>query len=387
MAAVAEDHHTAPKLRGAYLAAAAKITTFDSASCNLCFDVCDDEEEGLLVFGHMSPDTDAVGAAIVRAWELRAANNNLPICARPYINTDEMNRETRFVLDFFGIDAPPVISKIGDRQFAVVDTNNIKELTRDYTVEKMSSEKQLHSIIDHHRITGTLKSEAAIEWDNRPVSSTGLVLYQRAKITGLSIPGANCELNIAGLMLSTILSDTLVFRSPTTTQLDVEAANELGRLAGVDDIKVFGEAMLDAKSNITGYSALDLVMIDSKVADFFNNDGAKFNVRISVFETVHPKNVLDIGDEISKACDTQLHNDQEDADFFHAVLFFVIDIIEERAIFIPSSSTFGTDLILNGFPNAKRNNGNSYIELPGVVSRKKTIMPALIDAAVNTRMQ
>ena len=161
-------------------------------------------------------------------------------------------------------------------------------------------------------------------------------------------------------------------------------AGELGELAGIDDVTAYGEMMLDAKSDITGYSAMDLVLIDSKVADLINGDEEKFKVRVSVFETVRPEYVLDIDDDISTACDVQLRNDQKDDATFRAVLFFIIDIIKEMAIYIPAeTNTFGTDLVLNSFPDARvLDDGN--IELPGVLSRKKTIMPALSSGALIT---
>ena len=223
-----------PSFRGAQLFHQGEVTTSDATQsmCNLGYDICNPEDKGdgeyreyigdsVIVLGHLSPDTDAVGAAIIRAWELRVASNNGkgPICARAAINTDEINRETIFVLDYFGIDAPDTESVSNGEVYAVVDTNNLEELTRDYSPQHA----KLHSIVDHHRIAGTIKTDEPIEFDNRPIASTGSVLYQRAKSSGLNVPGKGCKVNIAGLMLSTILSDTLVFRSPTTTTLDIEA--------------------------------------------------------------------------------------------------------------------------------------------------------------------
>jgi len=380
-----------------------KQNDLDGCNIEFRFAECGDEEEELVVLGHKSPDTDAVSAAIIRAWELRTGP--VPVCALPYVNTDAINRETEFVLDYFNIDVPPTISELvlnGSteetktfRKFAVVDTNNVEELPED---ANDASETHLHSVVDHHRMTGTLTSDKPIVFDMRVLTSTGSIIYQRSLVEDRPIPGANCPVNIAGLMLATILSDSLVFRSSTTTQADKDNAKALAPLAGIDDYETFGEQMLAAKSDITGMTAEELVIIDSKQVEADKSDGDQVIIRISVFETVLSDQVLDMAEEMAAACDLQLLKDQTKDDNAVAVLFFIINILDNEAIYIPCSNQYGTDLVLNGqFQMANQTdgqlldppeyvspvelsgrNGTQVIVLPTVLSRKKQIMPALL---------
>ena len=372
---------------------------FDGCDTDFVMTECEDGQEEVVVLGHKSPDTDAVSAAIVRAWELRTGPE--AICAMLYVNTDGINRETEFVLEYFDIDVPPTISElaVGDvtfQKFAVVDTNNVEELPDD---AGSASETYLHSVVDHHRITGTLWSDKPVEFDVRVLASTGSVLYHRFMAEGRTIPGAGCSVNVAGLMIATILSDSLVFRSPTTTKRDVDAVEALAPLAGIDDYRAFGQLMLDAKSNITGKTAEELVVLDSKQVEADTKDGGEVVLRVSVFETVLSDEVLDMANEIAAACDSQLLKDQWEAENAVAVLFFVINVRDQKAIYIPSSNEFATKLVLNGRfqmagPDGKlsvppeyvevRQNDTGIIELPTVLSRKKQIMPALLKSLENT---
>jgi len=219
---------------------------------------------------------------------------------------------------------------------------------------------------------------------------------------GRPIPGADCPINIAGLIIATILSDSLVFRSSTTTQADIEAVKALAPLAGIDDYQAFGEQMLDAKSDITGITAEELVVLDSKLVKGANAIDGKAILRVSVFETVLSDQVLEMAKEIGAACDSQLLKDQKEAEDAVGVLFFIIDIREGKAIYIPSSNEFATDLVLNGkfqmaemdgkltnppqyaSPALVERNGTQVIELPTVLSRKQQIMPALLVSLEST---
>jgi hypothetical protein len=202
----------------------------------------------LKVFGHKIPDTDAICAALVYAWELEQRG----IPAQAY-RLGELNRETEYVLQSLGLEPPPMLEQLeSDAAVAIVDTNNPAELPEG--VEKVS----IHSIIDHHKMSG-LTTKSPLELDVRPLCSTGSILYSRCKAAGRT-PTAK----IAGLMLSCILSDSLEFRSPTTTAVDKELALELAQIAGID-LHAHAEAMLDAKAEISHLSPEAVVMMDSKV--------------------------------------------------------------------------------------------------------------------------
>ena len=154
------------------------------------------------VFGHKIPDTDAICAALAYEWELEA--RGMP--ARAY-RLGELNRETEYVLNALGVDVPPLLDGALEpgAPVAVVDTNNPGELPEG--IENAA----VHSVIDHHKLTG-LRTVAPLEVDMRPLCSAGSIIYARAKAAGRSVPK-----RIAGLLLSCILSDSLEFRSPTTT--------------------------------------------------------------------------------------------------------------------------------------------------------------------------
>ncbi|MGB0925381.1 MAG: DHH family phosphoesterase, partial [Minisyncoccia bacterium] len=158
------------------------------------------------VFGHRSPDTDASASAIVWAWFL-TNHRNQPASA--YI-LGKVNTEAQFVLDTWGHSMPPILDQVNaDDSVAIVDTNNLDELFENI------NETNIISIIDHHKLAGNLKTNLPLELVIQPYASTMTVMYNIMNIEPADLPR-----NIAGLMLSGIISDTLEFRSPTTTDAD-----------------------------------------------------------------------------------------------------------------------------------------------------------------------
>ena len=361
----------------------------------------------LSVFGHKIPDTDAVCAAIAYVWELEERG----ISARAY-RLGTLNRETEYVLEALGVESPPLLDSLNGHEtgmragacrhfepsapnctwskltlgmcvaVAIVDTNNPAELPDG--VEKAS----IHSIIDHHKLCG-LKTNAPLEMDVRSLCSTGSILYARAKAAGRTPPPV-----VAGLMLSCILSDSLAFRSPTTTALDRELAEELARISGLDMMQ-HADAMLDAKADIAHLVRLgrlsahfswpasllsltclpfcvrtlpqspeDVVMMDSKVYEI---GGRK--LRISVVETTRPERALQQRAALVDA-QRRLAGEQKLDD----VLLFVVDVLNEQATFLASSPT-AARLVEQAWDCTLSTNGSCV--LPGVLSRKKQIIPTL----------
>lgn len=309
------------------------------------------------VFGHKVPDTDAICAAIAYSWEL--AERGTP--AQPY-RLGELNRETEYVLKAFGIEEPPLLGPLEEgASVAVVDTNNPQELPDDLDCATV------HSIVDHHKLCG-LKTDGVLEVDIRPLCSTGSILYSRAKALGLTPPP-----HIAGLLLSCILSDSLEFRSPTTTTLDRELAEELASLAGVD-MHAHAVAMLEAKAEIGHLSPEQVVMMDSKKYEV----GGK-QLRVSVLETTAPHMALRQKEALRTAM-ASLAKEQGLDD----VLLFVVDILKEEAVFV-SASESGRATVEHAFGCTVGGDGTAV--LPGILSRKKQIMPMLEAAARATRQQ
>ncbi|KAL3912424.1 MAG: hypothetical protein SGARI_001165 [Bacillariaceae sp.] len=342
----------------------------------------------IAVFGHRSPDTDAVSSAIIYAWELHnptpTSTNTHSLCAVPYVNSDAPNKETLFVLDYFGVDVPEIITSVDSNTiFATVDTNNIDEMP-DGAAAVVSD--NIHSIVDHHKLTGLVTTDPLVA-DLRNIGSAGSVLYHRSREVNRIIPGVNDpngNINIAGLMLATILSDTLNLQSPTTTQKDRDAVNYLAPLAGVDDTDALFDQMISAKSDVSDYSALELMTLDSKVYPFADPSGTDFKLRISVLENGKPEDVLTRSNELEQACAEQLATDQQENPTQRGVLFYVIDIINETATYVPcdgSSKEYSRELVLQGeYPNtngAPKELENGQIFIDGVVSRKLQLIPGL----------
>jgi manganese-dependent inorganic pyrophosphatase len=205
--------------------------------------------EPIKVFGHKIPDTDTVCSAMVREWDLKQQG----VAAQAY-RLGELNKETAYVLDSLSLESPPLLTEplTDSTVVSIVDTNNPAELPENVETAVV------HSIIDHHKMAGLTTAEP-LEIDMRPLCSAGSILYARMKTAGVTPTPA-----IAGLMLSCILSDSLEFRSPTTTDVDREYASELQTLSGLDS-SAHAAAMFKAKADIEDLTAADVVLSDSKV--------------------------------------------------------------------------------------------------------------------------
>lgn len=309
------------------------------------------------VFGHKAPDTDTITAALIYAWELNA--RNIPASA---FRLGDMPPEPTYVLKTLGVEPPPLLGKLDAKdKVAVVDTNNPEELPED--LEKA----ELHSIVDHHKLIGGLKTKAPFEVDMRPLCSATSILYARSKAAGLTPPK-----DIAGLMLAGILSDSLKFRSPTTTALDRAHAQELAKLSGLD-VDTFGDAMLDAKADIGHLSADELLTMDSKI---FNIGGKK--LRVSVLETTKPAVPLSKRADLCTAMSSRASKDGADD-----VLLFVVDILNTEATFVACTSS-AQKIIERAFNGKFDQDGLAL--LPGILSRKLQIIPGLEKAAANSEL-
>ncbi len=300
------------------------------------------------VFGHQSPDTDAVASTIVWAWFLREYRK---LDAKPYILSNT-NNEALFVLNKWGFTLPPVLASIsGDDDVSIVDTNNGDELFPNI------NEANIISIVDHHKLTGGLKTSSPLEVIIQPYASTMTVMFNVMNIEPTEFPR-----EIAGLMLSGILSDTLEFRSPTTTPQDKALAQKLAGVLGVDTT-AYANEMFAAKSDISEFSDDELAKLDSKVFDIKGKQ-----MRISVVETTNPETVLVRREGVLKAMQKMKAEDAVDE-----VLFFVVDILKEEAAFF--TDTDATKKISEEAFGVVAT-GDTTV-LPGIVSRKKQMIPMM----------
>ncbi|WP_342069608.1 manganese-dependent inorganic pyrophosphatase [Yoonia algicola] len=300
-----------------------------------------------LVFGHKSPDTDSTGSPLIWEWFL----NHTDIDAKAAL-LGEPNTEAKFVAERWGFELPEIIADVADDQSCViVDTNNPAELPANI------NNADVLAIIDHHKLAGGLETKNPINITVRPLACTATIMHQMMGDHANHMPQG-----IKGLMLSCILSDTLAFRSPTTTAVDKDLAEKLAKDLGVD-IETYAGEMFAAKSDVSAFSDAELLRMDSKE---YAVDGKKF--RVSVLETTSPKIVLDRKASLMETMPKVAKEDGVDE-----VLLFVVDIINEEAtMLIPNDLT---KTVAEKSFDAKVE-GDSVI-LPGVMSRKKQIIPAL----------
>ncbi|MFT5849473.1 MAG: manganese-dependent inorganic pyrophosphatase [Patiriisocius sp.] len=301
------------------------------------------------VFGHKSPDTDATGSALIWAWYI---NEHTTQDATAYV-LGELNSETCFVLNHFGVSEPGMLPTLeAGSQVMIVDTNNPQELPENI------NEMEILQIIDHHKLVGGLETSGPIDVTMRPLACTATVIHDLMGAHAESLPK-----EIAGLMLSCILSDTLEFRSPTTTPHDKDVAEKLATTLGIE-IKEYAAAMFAAKSDVSAFSDKGLVTMDSKKYDV----GEK-NFRVSVLETTTPQTILERKDGIIAAI-SELIKEENDVD---EVLLFVVDILNEEATAL-TYNDLTKQVIESSFGVTVE--GDTEV-LPGIVSRKKQILPAL----------
>lgn len=301
------------------------------------------------VFGHISPDTDATGSAILMAWYLTAHTAQ---AATPYV-LGELNKETRFVLNKWGVEEPALLSslEVGE-DVVIVDTNNPQELFPNI------NEANILKIVDHHLLAGGLSTRKPIEVTLRPLASTATVIFDLA---GQSVESLPTE--IAGIFLSCILSDTLAFRSPTTTAHDKDVAEKLAVKLGLD-IQAYANEMFAAKSDVSDFTDIGLLHLDSK--KFAVGDK---NFRISVVETTNPESILSRKEGLVVAIHSIVAEEKDIED----VLFFIVDILKEEAtVFTYNELTKG---IISASFGVTVSSDTEV--LPGIVSRKKQIVPAL----------
>lgn len=302
------------------------------------------------VFGHKAPDTDATMSAIVWAWFIKEHRNQ---DSQAYI-LGNPNSEALFVLDRWEQELPPILESVSKGEdVTIVDTNNKDELFDNI------NDAHFISIIDHHKLTGGLETSSPREVVIQPYASTMTVMYNIMNIEPEDFPR-----HIAGLMLSGILSDTLEFRSPTTTNDDKELAEKLAKALNIN-ITEYANEMFAAKSDISNFTDNELVKLDSKIFDIKNK-----KIRISVIETTNPQTVLDRKEGIISAIN-EIQKEEANVDF---ILFFIVDILKEEAIFIPIDEE-SKKLVSEAFNQTTEKDNN--LILPGIVSRKKQIIPEL----------
>ncbi|HWK22558.1 MAG TPA: manganese-dependent inorganic pyrophosphatase [Ureibacillus sp.] len=302
----------------------------------------------VLVFGHKNPDTDTITSAITYAY----LKQQLGVDAEA-VRLGEVNNETQYALDKFGFEAPRLIGNVaGEASEVILVDHNERQQSADGIEEVKVTE-----VIDHHRIANFETSDP-LYYRAEPVGCTATILNKIFKENNVEVPS-----NIAGLMLSAIVSDTLLFKSPTCTEQDVQAGKELAEKAGVN-AEEYGLAMLKAGADLSDKSLEDLLSLDAKEFTFGN-----------VKSVVAQVNAVDVNDVLNRKDElVSLLNNNIEQNGLNLFFFVVTDILnnDSTAVVVGSAAeaaakAFGKELV------------NDLVDLPGVVSRKKQIVPVLTE--------
>ena len=300
------------------------------------------------VFGHKAPDTDSTGSAIIWTWYL----NEIKGQAAQAVLLGSPNTEAAFVTQRWGFETPEIIADVqSNAPVVIVDTNNPAELPSNI------NQADILAIIDHHKLVGGLETQGPISITIRPLACTATIMHDPMGEDAAQMPKP-----IKGVMLSCILSDTLAFRSPTTTAQAKALAESLA--ADLDlSLADYAADMFAAKSDVSAFSDAELLRMDSKE---YTVSGTKF--RVSVLETTSPATVLDRKASLMDSMPSVAQEDGVDH-----VLLFVVDISNEQATMLIPDATAQT-LAEKSFGATVT--GDSVV-LPGIMSRKKQIIPNL----------
>ncbi|WP_155285806.1 manganese-dependent inorganic pyrophosphatase [Lacticaseibacillus zhaodongensis] len=302
-----------------------------------------------LIFGHQSPDTDAITSAIDFAeYKKQSGDSDVEAVA-----LGELNDETKFALDFFKVPAPRVIKTAANetQHVILVDHNEAQQSVADR--DKVT----VDAVIDHHRLAN-FETAAPLFIRMEPIGSCNSVIYKMYKEQGFKITPTT-----AGLMASGLISDTLLLKSPTTTDEDKQIFAELQKLADVD-LKEYGLKMLKAGTNLAAKSDKELIDADAKS---FEMSGS--NVRIAQINTVDLNDIYDRQDAILAAM-----QEEKDADNYDLFLVFATDILNSNSV---GYALGATDKVEAAF--GKKFDANKRLDLAGVVSRKKQVVPPLTE--------
>ena len=262
----------------------------------------------------------------------------------------DINEETRYALNYFKIETPKFIEKVEEGQTVImVDHNEFAQSVKG--IEKA----KILKVIDHHKISD-FKTSEPLFYMGMPVGCTSTILYDIYETNKMEI-----SKQTAGLMLSAIISDTLLFKSPTSTAKDKEVAEKLAKIAGID-IESYGLEMLKAGTDLSDFTPDELINIDSKE---FNTNGVKYQV--AQVNTASIEDVLKSKAEIEKAMEEYMSKNNIDE-----FVLAITDILENNSQIIALGSK--KDVIEKAF---EVNLEDNMAFLPGVVSRKKQIVPAI----------
>jgi len=302
----------------------------------------------IIVVGHKNPDTDSIVSAIVAQDFFKEVLSEEAKACR----AGELNNESKFVLEKYDIEVPELVGAINkDDKIVLVDHN---EATQTFDGLDFS---QVEYIFDHHKLS--LSTEKPLYLRNEPLGSTSTLLAKMFRENGKNVSEKNAKLLLAG-----ILSDTLNFTSPTTTDEDRKIVSELNDIAKIDLKRFVGE-MFEAKSSLEGISTGDIINLDYKIFNMGN-----YKVGVGTWETTSPATVNVKKNEIF-----DLLEKKKEAEHLDYLYFMIVDILRQSCdlYIIGEDEKMLAEKVFRG----KTENGVMFLD--GVVSRKKQITPPLTE--------
>jgi len=297
------------------------------------------------IFGHTTPDSDSIVGAISLSYlKSKLGEDTVPT------RQGEINPETKWILERFGYEAPALKTEYAGENVYLIDFMESSQSPEDI------NEATILGIVDHHKL-GDLKTNAPLEMWVRPVGCSNTIVKQMFDYYDIEIPK-----EIAGMMMCAILSDTVIFKSPTCTKEDTKACKELAEIAGVEDYKALGMEMFIVKSDVLSATPRELVLRDFKDFNMGGNTigvGQLEVVDLSVFDTMKE-------DLFTAMKELKAEGER------HSVLLLLTDIMQEGSQLLVLSDE--TDKVENAFDISLE---NDQAWLKGVMSRKKQIIPFL----------
>ena len=301
-----------------------------------------------LIFGHKNPDTDTITSSIVMANLENALGGDAKAC-----RLGNVNKETEYVLNYLGIEAPELVENIEDgTNVILVDHNSPKE-----SVDNLENLNIL-KVVDHHKIA--LETSYPLYYRAEPVGCTETVMYKLYKENNVEITK-----EIATLMVSAIISDTLLLKSPTTTEEDKVAVAELSKIAGIDP-EVYGLDMLKAGTDLSSFSIDEILHLDAKKIDF-----KEVKSIVNQVNTASIPSVMEMKAELEARMNEII--EEENLDLF---MLLITDIVNSNSQVIALGKN--ASLVEKAYGVTLANN---TALLEGVVSRKKQVVPVMTENA------
>lgn len=295
-----------------------------------------------LVLGHKNPDTDSIISALAATHLLKARGFDVEAAAQ-----GEAAPETAFVLERFNLTAPKIVTEVADRDVWLVDYSDLAQAPSDF------AKCRLQGIFDHHKL-GDVTSDTPLECWIQPVGCSNTILKMVCDFYKVEIPA-----DLAGAMLCAILSDTVLFKSPTCTTLDKVAAEQLAKIAGIEDVNALGMDMFKAKSNLNA-SPRDLIFRDFKDFDMGGNKIGIGQLELISLDMIDSALMDALKQELAKV----------KSEGRHSAVLVLTDIMKEGSAVLVVSDEESKVL---GALGATENGA----WLAGVMSRKKQVVPPL----------